>query len=329
MGHMDKTALAAAHSFNPRATGTRPCGDAQQARNPFEAIAKHYTLTEALTEKQKADFFRLRYQVYCIERKFENPANFPDSMERDPFDQTGRCAYFLIRDRKTGTPLGGFRFVFPQAGQAAPTPVQSVCTDDFLAPERIGGSYAEMSRFCLSKDTLRKCMLDESIQKLAMPALLTGMFAMGQKYGVRTLIGAMEPKLFRHLGRIGINMPHQGKKTDFHGVRQAFSTTMKDMLAGIQEKVPALHAFIDTHMSSQNPAANDISPIPNTANTPQIIYFADRRRSTGNQAFWPKNKDRRLAILWGQNNEPKLKTPPPRNVRPPIPPYLWRPAASF
>ena len=42
-----------------------------------EAFHDYFEIVPATTEALKTEVYRLRYQVYCLETGFENPADFP------------------------------------------------------------------------------------------------------------------------------------------------------------------------------------------------------------------------------------------------------------
>src|SRR5688572_31507692 len=54
----------------------------------------------------------IRYQVYCVERQFENPADHPDRREKDKLD--GHSVHSLLIHRMTGHALGTVRLVLPR-----------------------------------------------------------------------------------------------------------------------------------------------------------------------------------------------------------------------
>src|SRR5258706_7303443 len=54
---------------------------------------------------------RVRYQVYCVENRFENPADHADQLERDEFDS--HAVHSLLIDRKSQEALGTVRLVLP------------------------------------------------------------------------------------------------------------------------------------------------------------------------------------------------------------------------
>ena len=46
----------------------------------------HYQVLLADTQAARAIHYKIRYHVYCLERRFENPALFPRGEEQDPWD---------------------------------------------------------------------------------------------------------------------------------------------------------------------------------------------------------------------------------------------------
>src|SRR5437762_7954441 len=46
-----------------------------------------FKLVRATTQELKEAAYRLRYQVYCVEQPFENPAEHPQGMETDAYDR--------------------------------------------------------------------------------------------------------------------------------------------------------------------------------------------------------------------------------------------------
>jgi len=56
--------------------------------------------------------YRLRYAVYCLERKFLPAEDYPDGRETDEFDE--HCVQFVALDTDDdGQPLGCFRLILP------------------------------------------------------------------------------------------------------------------------------------------------------------------------------------------------------------------------
>ena len=53
--------------------------------------------------------YRIRYQVYCLETRYENPSAYPEKKESDRFDQSS--VHFVVRARATGDWIAAMRLV--------------------------------------------------------------------------------------------------------------------------------------------------------------------------------------------------------------------------
>src|SRR5258707_11985733 len=100
---------------------------------------------------------RVRYQVYCVENRFENPADHSDELERDEFDS--HAVHSLLVDRQTGDALGTVRLVLPLSD----APHNSFAIQRLSDHPLLKGSRqlplhtaAEVSRFSLSREFGRR-----------------------------------------------------------------------------------------------------------------------------------------------------------------------------
>jgi N-acyl-L-homoserine lactone synthetase len=126
----------------------------------LEAFQRYFEVVLVSTDALREQVFRLRYQVYCVETRFEDAAHFPDEMERDAFDS--QSVHALLRHRATGWWAGTVRLVLPaSADPERRFPVEESCGPVF-APERLGNlrlpreTTAEVSRFAVSKEFRRR-----------------------------------------------------------------------------------------------------------------------------------------------------------------------------
>ncbi|WP_143096320.1 GNAT family N-acyltransferase [Ectothiorhodospira mobilis] len=88
----------------------------------------------------------IRYSVYCLERGFEDPGEFPDGQERDPWD--AQATAFTVRDRETGLWVGAMRLVHPLGGHLPVHRLTRLRRE--YAPTSTGGA-TELSRICITK----------------------------------------------------------------------------------------------------------------------------------------------------------------------------------
>jgi len=101
--------------------------------------------------------FRLRYQVYCIENPFEDPADNPDGRERDAYDE--RAAHCLLLHLPSNTWAGAARLILPDPSAPKQSfALQQVCFDPIIGdPDRFPVmKMGEVSRFCISKHFRRR-----------------------------------------------------------------------------------------------------------------------------------------------------------------------------
>ncbi len=87
--------------------------------------------------------YQLRYQVYCLETGYEDPAHFPDGQEKDEWDDDS--LHFIVRERDSGQWVAAMRFVLPSA-QILPIKQRVAIEPSLLRDRR---HSAEVSRLCL------------------------------------------------------------------------------------------------------------------------------------------------------------------------------------
>lgn len=65
---------------------------------------RHFTLERAKTEQQKRVAYNLRYRVLAEENNYLDPAEYPDAMEQDEYDD--RAEHFTLRHNLSGDIAG-------------------------------------------------------------------------------------------------------------------------------------------------------------------------------------------------------------------------------
>jgi N-acyl amino acid synthase of PEP-CTERM/exosortase system len=177
---------------------------------------------------------QIRYQVYCLERGFENAGEHGGGLETDAYD--GRAMAGLLVHRPTGDAIGTVRLVRPDFNAPGVFPV-----GELLAEQGINlGDYVdlsrtlEVSRFAISKSFRRRRTDDmeftgspeeqrsERIRQGNLPCLSLLQFIMRQSRmtGARYWVAAMEVKLLRMLHSMGLHYTPLGPEVMHHGLRQ-------------------------------------------------------------------------------------------------------------
>lgn len=221
--------------------GTRHLSDSS-----FELFNRCLAIVPADTDDLLDHAFRLRYQVYCVERGFEDAADHPDGLEQDGDDV--RSLHSLLIERSTGVPVGTVRLILPWPEK--PLPVFRV-----VAPSQGQGlglpasTTAEVSRFAVAKafrpqlgnawsghaarNSAQRSGRGPTLQLLTF-GLISAVVRMAALGGVTHIVGLMEPAFLRLLGRLGIAFHPLGELVEHHGLRQPGWAVMTRLIASIK-----------------------------------------------------------------------------------------------
>ena len=97
------------------------------------------------TEESKETHHKLRYKVYCLEKRFEDPIVCRNFQESDSYDE--HAVHFVVRSRNSGQWLGAMRLI---VGPADFLPIMKLAT---IQPQAFRGleghRVAEASRLCV------------------------------------------------------------------------------------------------------------------------------------------------------------------------------------
>jgi N-acyl-L-homoserine lactone synthetase len=185
--------------------------DAEARNEQIIAGADECVVLVADTPELLSEVFRLRYQVYCIEKGYEPGCN---GMESDEFDHDAR--HVLLIHRASGEPVGTVRVVpsSPASGGRG-MPMTAVCASSVTGnlPPRTTG---EISRFALSKQRRMSCRAG-SMMRLG---LMQGVVRLSGELGLTDWCALMEPMLLRLLQMNAIHFAPLGPLVEHHGLRQ-------------------------------------------------------------------------------------------------------------
>jgi N-acyl-L-homoserine lactone synthetase len=182
--------------------------------------------------------YRLRYQVYCVERGFLDPSNYPDQLERDEFDRfslhigvmhddgnligTSR----LVKVSMAGLPLFRHCGIFPHEHEL------------YREENRV----AEISRLCMSRE-----QRDGSAggSRIAL-SLYRATYQASKRFGLTHWLVAMEPSLHRLLAALGVPFRPIGPVTDYFGPVAPYMCDLQEFDEIIlSRKRPRLRSFVD------------------------------------------------------------------------------------
>ena len=220
---------------------------------------RYFRIVPADTRALREEVFRIRYDVYCEELKFEDSSAFPDRMERDAYDE--QSLHLLLHHKPSGVYAGCVRLV--RANPAAPDtllPFERLCADR-LFKEVLDTStlprlrIAEISRLAVRARFRRRPgeqsvaegvvpERGESSGKRKAPPIALGLYLAAAATGLMTkmdgVFALMEPRLARRLSTYGIAFLQVGEAVEHRGMRAPFYITGNALYAHISPMVRGL-----------------------------------------------------------------------------------------
>ncbi len=224
----------------------RETSGAPKKERLLDVYHSYFDSIPAETQEQRNEAFRLRYEVYCVEHPFEDPAENPDGLEIDPFDDYS--LHSLLMHRSSETPVGTVRLILPRPDDDdADLPIREVCAHELLkghSNELPRAKTAEISRFAVSKQFRRRAsdgqttvggVNDNEDPRRLIPHISLGLMQsiveMAARARVTHLCAVMEPTLLRMLARLGIHFNNLGPRVEYHGTRQPCFSDLDLLLA--------------------------------------------------------------------------------------------------
>jgi len=181
---------------------------------------------------------QLRYQVYCVERRFLNPDSYPDQRERDEFDRHSLhlgvlgpdgallATARLVKVNMIGLPLFRHCSIYPREHEL------------FQETTRV----AEISRLCVSRN-LRKRHIGAASVAIN---LYRAIYQASKRHGFTHWLVATEPSLQRLLASLKVPFREIGPRTDYYGPVAPYVVDLSKWDQTILSRsLPALHSFLD------------------------------------------------------------------------------------
>jgi N-acyl-L-homoserine lactone synthetase len=180
--------------------------------------------------------YRLRYQVYCLERSFLNGADYPSQMEQDEFDRHSihigvvnhdgelLATARLVQPSMVGLPMFRHCQIFPQE------------TELFCETNRT----VEISRLCISRNLKRRG------RSAVIVAMYRALYQASKRNGWSHWVVATEPSLQRLVAMFAAPFRAIGPLIDYYGPVAPYLVDLHAwddvILSGTR---PVLHTFLD------------------------------------------------------------------------------------
>lgn len=230
---------------------------------------QNFEVIRADTPELRDLAYRLRYQVYCVENEFEDPARCPGKRETDEDDD--RSVHTLLVHRQSGVVAGTARLILPRPGTGRVLPIERILRAArpkiLLLPRQHAG---EVSRFAVSREFRRRGEIryvdpgfagdavDPAVaEKRLMPhitlGLIRGILAICLDYEITLLAAVMEPALLRILARLGLEFAPLGPLVQYHGFRQPCAADIADLIRGARQRCGLLWQYVEPELAAIAP----------------------------------------------------------------------------
>jgi N-acyl amino acid synthase of PEP-CTERM/exosortase system len=209
---------------------------------------EHFEVVRADTSALLDRVYEIRYQVYCVENAFEDPAQNLGGREIDADDD--RSAHVLLIHRESGEAAGTARVIFPDSSHRRPLPIERILDPDGQRHfHRLPGqATGEVSRFAVSKafrqrrgedryadiglnsPTAQSSPAERRIMPFITFGLIRGIVGICLPSGISHITAVMEPPLIRLLKRVGLDFQSVGGLVEYHGLRQPCVASLDDLI---------------------------------------------------------------------------------------------------
>ena len=183
---------------------------------------------------------QLRYEVYCLERNFLDPARFPDLREFDEYDPAS--VHFAASDAR-GRMVGTLRLVLDSP---LGFPLEAHTPSLFPAFQAIERSKtAEISRLIVARADRRFEQMPavQRRHRVLLP-LFRDMYRKSVELHLEHWLAAMEPALHRLLQTLmGLSFRPVGPAMEYFGQVVPYVAAIREMEQTLEQKRPALVAY--------------------------------------------------------------------------------------
>lgn len=193
-----------------------------------------YRAVIADTEQSRQIHYHLRYQVYCLEKKFEPLERFNGCMEIDEYDS--RSVHFLIQHKPSGQWVGAARLIksHPQSLPMIRLTGVPVTRQTLM----MGRNVAELSRLSI----LRSFRRHGCRTHVNEPVVLLGLIRAAKEYSeannIDYWIFLCRRAIMRIVGNLGMEMEIIGQPCEHRGLRYPYLATLATAFDGISERSP-------------------------------------------------------------------------------------------
>lgn len=224
---------------------------------------QYFTIQFVNTDALREDMYRLRYDVYIDEFRYEDPNTFMKPLEKDEYDEDALAC--LIYHRESDKPVACVRMI--HAVECKQLPVEKFILNSIYDKDTITqlqadrASWGEVSRLAVSKSFRRRSgelatpigadSEDERTYPLLSVACFLSCIALADMLNIDHVIAAMEPVLPRLIRRTSIKFKEIGELIEYHGKRKTYVVHKNDVLNAIDTPTQTMIRTIEMELMNQ------------------------------------------------------------------------------
>lgn len=224
---------------------------------------RYFSFKRLQTAEELAESYRLRWQVYCLERGFLPAEDYPKKQETDRYD--ARSLHFGAFYCRTGELVGTLRLIVTDLEEL---PIFHHCQiDRGRLPSAVARQCGEISRLAVSKqlrrrkgdghyglaeaaDAPREAASADRRVSPRRPQIVMGLYkALYQeslRHGVQYWFAAMETSLSRLLERFHFSFDVMGPEVDYYGPVTPYIAAIRNLERSVYRHHPEmLREFTD------------------------------------------------------------------------------------
>ena len=252
---------------------------------------QYFSVVPANTPALLDEAYALRYQVYCVEHQFEDPARQSGQREVDAHDPHSVHAVLIYRP--SGKVVGCVRLILPDLARHVGLPISSLLSqaDQEHFSQFAPATTAEISRYAVSKEFRRRAgeelypdvaSFSDSDARRLMPHVSVGLIRavarLAADRGITKVCAVIAPALARLLERFGLVFEPLGPPIEYHGLRQPCLANIETLLAGLAETHPAHFHVVEAVYRGDLCVPPGVTPLAGNGQTATPLTEQTRRR---------------------------------------------------
>lgn len=194
-----------------------------------------YVTRTAVQEEMEA-IFRLRYQVYCIEKGYL-PNNYPDGIEKDEYDDYSTHFVAIDGQYYKNKIVGYFRAILKRPDFILP--IEKHFNLFTITPDP--AKTVEHSRLIVSKEY-------RDVRHQIMLSLVKAAYLYNKSQGIEFCYAAVEWPLYKFLRRLGLPYEMAGRENFYMG---AVIVPTIVLMSSAEEDIPVRNSWLYSYFNGE------------------------------------------------------------------------------